>query len=69
MKYMVNEIHKLENGDINNTTSTYEDMKDAEDAYNKACDNAKNSNIPVHIAVLMSGSGVHIKHESYVHTQ
>lgn len=69
MKYIVNEIHKLENGDVDNVTSTYEDSKDAEEAYDKACESAENSQFPAHIVVLMSGSGVHIKHKSYVHAK
>lgn len=68
MKYIVNEIQKTSNGDVYNNTSTYENLQDAEDAYDEALTNAESSQYPAHIVVLMGEGGAHIKHKSYVHT-
>lgn len=69
MKYVVNEIQKLSNGDVNNITATYENLSAAESAYYTALANAVGSQFPAHIIVLMSNSGVPIKFESFVHKQ
>lgn len=67
MKYMVNEIQKSSNGDINNITSTYDSLQAAESGYHRALASAAISQVPVHTVVLMSSTGVHLKHESYIH--